>query len=378
MTEIPYQIYAENKFFSVIDIFKSNFESKQDHGAQFCAYKNGELILDLHGGWADKKKSKAISPSTLFPIFSSGKAVASLTIAHLVEQKNLSYDELVSAIWPEFSAHGKANLTVAQLLSHQSGLSGISCPNWTNEDWFDWKKTCDTLANQRPIFSPGKVNGYHPITFGFLVGEIARRADRNMRSLGRILREDICEPNNLDIWIGLPKNKHNDCSEVIKPKKLANLGEINSATEFAFLKNWSTPNTKPIERWREAEFAGNNCHSNAKSLAQIMQMAVTGKVKKRNYLSRENMLNLRKSYIKGPDRVLPFIIDFAAGLMKNSPNYFYGPNAETLGHSGWGGSCVFADHISGISAAYVMNKQNNTLIGDLRPKRIIDEMYNCL
>ena len=146
----------ENKFFSVIDIFKSNFESKQDHGAQFCAYKNGELILDLHGGWADKKKSKAISPSTLFPIFSSGKAVASLTIAHLVEQKNLSYDELVSAIWPEFSAHGKANLTVAQLLSHQSGLSGISCPNWTNEDWFDWKKTCDSLANQRAYIFTGK------------------------------------------------------------------------------------------------------------------------------------------------------------------------------------------------------------------------------
>ena len=93
--------------------------------------------------------------------------------------------------------------------------------------------------------------------------------------LEEILREDICEPNNLDIWIGLPKNKHDDCSEVIKPRKLANLGEINTATEFAFLKNWSTPNPKPIERWREAEFAGNNCHSNAKSLAQIMQMAVT-------------------------------------------------------------------------------------------------------
>ena len=63
----------KNKFLSVIDIFKSNFESKQEHGAQFCAYKNGELILDLHGGWADKKKSRAISPSTLFPVFSSGK-----------------------------------------------------------------------------------------------------------------------------------------------------------------------------------------------------------------------------------------------------------------------------------------------------------------
>lgn len=378
MTEIPYQVYAADKFFSVIDKFKSNFESNQEHGAQFCAYKNGKLILDLHGGWADKKKSKVISPSTLFSIFSSGKAVASLTIAHLVQQNCLSYNNLVSAIWPEFSKYGKSNLTVAQLLSHQSGLSGITCPNWTNEDWFDWKKTCNSLANQKPIFSPGKQSGYHPITFGFLVGEIARRADKNRRTLGKILREDICEPNNLDIWIGLPKNKHNDCSEIIKPSKLANLGEINTATEFAFLKNWSTPNPKPIERWREAEFAGNNCHSNAKSLAQIMQMAVSGKINRTNYLSKENIQDLRKSRSKGPDLVLPFTINFGAGLIRNTPNYFYGPNPETVGHSGWGGSCVFADHINGISAAYVMNKQNNTLIGDLRPKRIIEEMYNCL
>jgi CubicO group peptidase (beta-lactamase class C family) len=378
MTEIPYQVYAADKFFSVIDKFKSNFESNQEHGAQFCAYKNGKLILDLHGGWADKKKSKVISPNTLFSIFSSGKAVASLTIAHLVQQNCLSYNNLVSAIWPEFSKYGKSNLTVAQLLSHQSGLSGITCPNWTNEDWFDWKKTCNSLANQKPIFSPGKQSGYHPITFGFLVGEIARRADKNGRTLGKILREDICEPNNLDIWIGLPKNKHNDCSEIIKPSKLANLGEINTATEFAFLKNWSTPNPKPIERWREAEFAGNNCHSNAKSLAQIMQMAVSGKINRTNYLSKENIQDLRKSRSKGPDLVLPFTINFGAGLIRNTPNYFYGPNAETVGHSGWGGSCVFADHINGISAAYVMNKQNNTLIGDLRPKRIIEEMYNCL
>ncbi|MEN9017840.1 MAG: serine hydrolase domain-containing protein [Hellea sp.] len=378
MNEIPYQIFAEEKFLSVIDIFKSNFESKQEHGAQFCAYKNGELILDLHGGWADKKKSRVINPSTLFSVFSSGKAVASLVIAHLVEQNYLSYDQLVSSIWPEFAEHGKNNLTIAQLLSHQSGLSGISCPNWTNEDWYSWEKTCNTLANQKPIFLPGKLNGYHPITFGFLIGEIARRADKDMRSLGKILREDICDPNNLDIWIGLPKNKHNDCSEIIKPNKLANLGEINAATEFAFLKNWSTPNPKPLDRWREAEFAGNNCHANAKSLAQIMQMAVNGNINTKNYLSEEKVLSLRKSHSSGPDLVLPFILDFGAGLMKNAPNYFYGPYPETVGHSGWGGSCVFADHINGISGAYVMNKQNNTLIGDLRPKRIIDEMYNCL
>jgi len=71
-------------------------------------------------------------------------------------------------------------------------------------------------------------------------------------------------------------------------------------------------------------------------------------------------------------------IDGTVFLAEDGPNYFYGPNAQTLGHSGWGGSCVFADPVTGIHGAYVMNLQNNALLGDPRPRRIIDALYECL
>ena len=56
----------------------------------------------------------------------------------------------------------------------------------------------------------------------------------------------------------------------------------------------------------------------------------------------------------------------------------YGPGQATFGHSGWGGSCAFADPERGVSGAYVMNRQSAELISDVRAKRLIDAAYDGL
>ena len=68
--------------------------------------------------------------------------------------------------------------------------------------WFDWDAICAKLAAMAPIWPPGTASGYHPITFGYLAGEIFRRVDG--RTMGAALREDLAEPFGLDLWIGLP------------------------------------------------------------------------------------------------------------------------------------------------------------------------------
>jgi CubicO group peptidase (beta-lactamase class C family) len=82
--------------------------------------------------------------------------------------------------------------------------------------------------------------------------------------------------------------------------------------------------------------------------------------------------------IAGRDLVLPFDISWGAGVMRNTPNMFYGPEPTTVGHSGWGGSCAFADATRRLSGAYVMNRQSPALIGDPRPRALIDAVYAAL
>jgi len=369
--------YVASEYEPVRDAFKANFVEGLEAGAGFCVYKNGELIVDLIGGTKDRHGDTLWQANTLVPVFSTTKAVAALVIAWLVDQNSLDYEQTVASLWPEFSAHGKDGLTVAQVLSHQAGLSGITEP-MQPEDWFDWETICARLAAQKPIWKPGTKSGYHPLTFGFLAGEIARRADAKNRSLGTILREEFCLPHSIDFFIGTPESEHARAADLHKPTAMADFGEINTATKAAFFMPWSSPGRRGTEAWRTTEFAGANGHGTAKSVARLMQLALDGHIGKTRYLSGATLDALSKERISGSDLVLPFDLTFAAGLMHSAPNYFYGPNAATLGHSGWGGSCTFADRKTGITCAYVMSKQSQALLGDERPLRLIDALYRCL
>jgi CubicO group peptidase (beta-lactamase class C family) len=61
--------------------------------------------------------------------------------------------------------------------------------------------------------------------------------------------------------------------------------------------------------------------------------------------------------------------------MRNERLKIYGPGGDTVGHSGWGGSCAFADPERAVSGAYVMNRQSAELIADPRARRLIEAAY---
>ena len=366
-----------NGFEPVKQAFAANFEQGLEAGAGFCVLKDGEFIVDLISGTKDRKQTTPWQADTLVPVFSTTKAVAALVIAWLYDTGALDYEQTVASLWLEFGQHGKDELTIAQALSHQAGLSGLTEP-MEPKDWFDWDGMCARLAAQKPIWEPGKASGYHPVTYGFLAGEIARRADRKNRTLGTILREEFCMPNDIDFFIGTPSGEHVRCADLHKPKSLSDLGEINEATKAAFFKPWSSPGGRGTSAWREFEFAGANGHGTAKATARLMQLALDGHIGDKQYLGENTLYEMARPRISGPNLVLPFDLTLAAGFMVNTPNQFYGPNTSTIGHSGWGGSCAFADPIAGITCAYVMNKQSNVLIGDPRPLALIKALYQCL
>lgn len=383
MTDTPFDLTHAPGLENVADAFRANFSHEDDAnqvkelGAQFSVYRHGQPLIDFKGGWTDRAKTTPVKDDTLMAVYSSGKTAAALVIAWLADQDRLGYEQLISTFWPDFAQEGKGEVTVAQALSHQAGLSGITDPSWTAEDWYDWDKTCAALAAQEPLFPPGSVSGYHPVTYGFLAGEIARLTDKDMRSLGTILREDITGPNNLDIHIGLPESEHERCAQMIKPKRMANLGEMNEATKAAFMQPWSSPGG-PTAKWRSAELAGSNCHATADSMARMMQVFIDGRIGETVIVSEDIVQAISKPRVSGANLVLPFDLTIAAGIMHNAPNMFYGPTPSTLGHSGWGGSCVFADPVTGLHGCYAMNRQDKSLIGDPRAVKLIEATYAAL
>src|SRR5713226_7328107 len=133
------------RFEAVRSAFGANFDARLELGARFALAIEGEIVVDLMGGWADRDQSRPFDAATLTPVFSTTKAIASFMIARLVDAGRLSYGQRVAELWPEFGAAGKDGLTVEQVLSHQAGLCGLEGP-MTSADWFDWDGVCARLA----------------------------------------------------------------------------------------------------------------------------------------------------------------------------------------------------------------------------------------
>ena len=364
------------RFAVVKDAMAANFAEGAELGCRFTVVEWGEVVLDLCAGSADRKGARPFDRTTLAPIFSTTKAVAALLIARLVDAGKLDYGQTVASVWPEFGQSGKAAITVEQAMSHQAGLSGLPEP-MDPADWFDWNLICARLAAMAPIWPPGTASGYHPITFGYLAGEVFRRADG--RTMGQALREDLAEPLGLDLWIGLPDAEAGRVAELQRPSALPDFGNQNPATKAAFLTPWAQPGGKGADALRRFELPSATGYATALALARVMgALADGGWLDGEDILSPALIAEASRERIRGPDLVLPFEMSWAAGFMRNEAEHPWGPGDASFGHAGWGGSCAFADPERGLGCAYVMNKQSTDLLGDRRPRRLIEAVYAAL
>ena len=365
------------RYAPVHQAFAANFEGGfAELGARFCVAVEGEIVLDLWAGHADRAHTRPFDDQTLAPIFSSSKAAAALMCAIAVSRGDLDYAARAAALWPAFDQQGKGALSVEQVLSHQAGLAGLR-EAFDPEDWFDWDGMCARLAAAEPLWPPGTASGYHAATFGHLAGELFRRADG--RTLGHALREDLCEPFGLDLWIGLPASEDHRVAETLRPPTLPDLGKLTEPKTLAFFKPWSTAPAKDLRKWRGAELPASNGHATAAALARMMAvLACDGQLDGREVLPPGLALEAARARIAGRDLILPFELSWGAGFLRNQGLGVYGPSENAFGHSGWGGSCVAADPERRLSLAYVMNRQSPHLIGDPRARRLIDALYACL
>jgi CubicO group peptidase (beta-lactamase class C family) len=373
MAEAPISGYCPPRFAAVRQAFETNFAEDLELGARFALAIEGEVVVDLIGGWADRAQARPFAEDTLTSVFSTTKVIAAFMIARLVDQVKLSYGQRVADIWQGFGVRGKATVTVEQVMSHQAGLPGFT-ERMAPSDWFDWDQICSRLVAMSPMWKPGDASGYHPVTFGYLAGEIFRLIDG--RTMGRALREDIAGPLGLDLWIGLPDAEHHRCADVRRPPALPDLGEMTEFKRVAFMTPWASPGGRSLAEWRRAEIPSVTGHATAPALARLMAaIANGGWLGGVRLLKPDTVEAATASRGRGADLVLPYDLAWSAGFLRNEGLGIYGPGQQTIGHSGWGGSCAFADPERGVSGAYVMNRQSAELIADARARRLIDAAY---
>ena len=371
---------CSDTFAAVKDAFAANFTQNGDVGASVAIVKDGELVVDLWGGFQDRAGTQAWKPDTIINVFSTTKTMSCLALLVLASRGLVDVDAPVATYWPEFAANGKTNVLVRHLLSHTAGL-----PGWDQRldgtDLYDWHKVTNLLAEQATWWEPGWKSGYHGVSQGNLVGEVVRRVDG--RTVGRFFAEEIAQPVGADFHIALPA-QHDARVALVIPAPPLQFGSGDGSRapardsipyraanpRLVAEQSWEIP-------WRRAEIPAAGGHGNARGVA-LAQAAVShgGTLRGVDLLSKKTIDRIFDVQAAGRDLVLGIGVTFGVGYGLNSPRNPISPNARVCYWGGWGGSLVVVD--AGFTMAYVMNRMGEGTVGDDRAHTLLRAAYASL
>lgn len=380
-------------FAGVREAFERNFREHGDIGAAVAVTLDGATVVDLWGGHADAAGTRAWERDTLVNVYSTSKGMTALCAHLLVDRGELDLDAPVARYWPEFGQAGKRDIPVRWLLSHRAGLIAPREPLPAGCA-YDWDGVCAALAAAAPWWEPGTAQGYHAVTFGYLVGEVVRRITG--QSLGTFLRSEITGPLGAGVFIGTPAEEHARCADMV-----GQLDEARLAAQFpggvprppfralsdhplavVMLALTSIP-TGDVNSaaYRSAEIPAGNAHAGARGLATVYGALAGGRL-----VGPATLEAMRRSQSLPGERDLTMDAlapagrehRWGLGYMLNQQGQA-GPNPGAFGHGGAGGSFAFADPENRLSFAYTMNKYGGGTTGDdPRSRGLVGAVYRAL
>ncbi len=366
---------ADGPFAPVKAVLEASIASGADIGASFCATKDGETVVDIWGGHADPAKTREWDRDTIVNVYSTTKTMAALTALMLADRGVIAFEDPVAKYWPEFAASGKADVTLAHVMSHSAGLSGWKEP-LSKTDFYDWEKCTSLLAAQAPFWEPGTAPGYHAITQGYLIGEVIRRATG--KTIGTVFREEIAEPLGADFHIGLPSSEDARVAELLPPPS-ALAAEMSSELQRNMATNPGIDVGETKTRaWRAAEIPAAGGTANARAVAEIHTiLANGGTAKGKTFLSEAGCSRALECQVEGTDLCLGIPVRFGLGFglpggMVPLPN----PNSCYWG--GYGGSLAIIDMDARTTFSYVMNRMEGTTTGDARGFALVMTTWQAL
>ena len=370
-------------FKAVADAFQANFADHGEVGASLCLNVDGKTVVDIWGGIAARATKAAWTRDTIVPVFSCTKAATALCAHVLVDRGQLDMDAPVAQYWPEFAAGGKGSVTMRMLLNHSAGLPAfrakVAPGGLTN-----FADSAAMLAAQEPFWEPGTRNGYHMISFGWLVGEVVQRVSG--KTLGQFFADEIATPLGLDFWIGLPQSEEarvalpipfvappgTPPSDFIK----ALMSDPNSIQFLSFMNSGGFDMNQ--RAYRAAEIGGAGGVANARALAGMFA-PLAGK---NSYLSRARIDAMRApSMVTERDETLLIPTRFGEGFMLSMPNPGQPAGGAVrlgdgaFGHVGMGGSIGFAHPEAELAMGYAMNKLGGGILLNERGQSLVDAAY---
>src|SRR3712207_1605217 len=219
---------------------------------------------------------------------------------------------------------------------------------------------CAIIADSEPWWEPGTTIGYHAVTWGYVVGEIVRRATG--KPISQVLREEVAEPLGVadELLFAVPESEQG---------RLARLEDAPIPQEMAAAMA-EMPEDSPIFKVGPAECTtavyGNRADvrsanipaggtTTARAVAR-MYAALLGEVDGVRLISQERLREVSSVAMSGIDEIFGFPTSWGLGYVIGQ---FLSNAHETqhiFGVGGVGGSHAYADRATGTTFALTKNR----------------------
>src|SRR5690606_16490426 len=389
-----YQGVVDKRFKALAEQFSRLQHARTEQGgAALVIYFQGQKVLDIYTG--KKSENEAWQADTMSLCYSTGKGVLA-TLAHILASQDLiDYDRPVADYWPEFAQQAKDKITLAHMLSHQSGLFDIRNIIDDAAEMANWPQMLERVAAAKPRFKVATDAAYQPLTFGWQVGGSLEKAIG--QSLQSLMQQYLVQPLELDgAYFGVPAQElprvarpifPTQSSSQVKVKKTAarkpNLmeraliwsGQSPQDSQDGMIpkgmKNFSFFSNQGLQ----AVIPSANGVFTARSLAKIYAMLANhGSWQGETYISTENFQRLSQVQYTRRDRIMPLPMHWRLGYHRILS---LGKASQGFGHMGFNGSGAWCDPERNLSFAYTHNFPTGSLTGDYRLWGLTQEALRC-
>jgi len=320
-------------------------------GAAVLISKDGTIYFyKAFGNYTYHKDSKEVTINTIYDLASLTKVLATTTAAMICIDRNLfKLDDKVSKYIPEFSSNKKENVTIKNLLLHNSGL-----PAWKKfwEVYDNPEDILNTIYNSELEYETGTKTIYSDlglITLGKIIEKVSGK------SLSDFCKEEIFIPLEMnDTYFNPPDS----IKYRIAPTEFDNywrkrllIGEVHDEAS-ALLKG-------------VAGHAG--LFSTAEDIHNLLIAILNkGKHKEKQIIKSSTIELFTKKYDNG-SRALGWDIKSPEG--SSSGKYF---SESSFGHTGFTGTSAWVDPVKKIAVVFLTNRvyptRENRKIIRVRPE----------
>ena len=388
--DVEIQGAYESRFEPVANVLRKQV-ARFGGGGAASVFLDGRCVVDIWAGQA-RHDGTRWDRDTMSICFSGTKGVAATAVHILASDGAIDYDAPVAHYWPEFGCRGKGAITVRQVLAHQAGLHKTVPLVDQLTDILEWDRIVRRVAAAELDFRPGTANGYHAVTFGWLVGELVRRVSG--MTFPEFVQARIVEPLDLDGMyiggadqqmerltdlVGLPALRRRDAESL--PASYAAPSWMPRGPLRSLVRRGLTPSnmtelfTHP-SFWKACLPAMNGVCT-ARSLAKMYAMlSLGGELDGVRLVNQDIVARASRVQMKRPDKVVLYPLHWRLGYHRADALLMDVPRA--FGHFGLGGAGGWANPELKLSAAHVHNGFPLSLGGQLRTVNITAAVYESL